>query len=156
MSKRKGRMHGIPGKVVLAIWGTKRAVVFDSHEEAIVYFHGRLAQSDWVQDWTIVPAGNVVHIDCANWITQRHSYELISLAEFKQKVEDLLAENKLNCVTALTSDDFEENGGVDLTDWLDGKRQAQAFEMVSLFGPQPKLTAEWARDMQTAYKVTHN
>jgi hypothetical protein len=152
----KGRMYGIPGKVVLANWETKKAMVFDSNEEAIAYFHGTLAQPEWVQDWTIVPEGNVVHIDCANWITQRHSYELMAVREFKQKVVGLLAENKLNCVTVLTSDDFEENGGVALTDWLNSKRQVKRFELVSLFGPQPKSTAQWARDMQAAYKITHN
>jgi hypothetical protein len=152
----KGRMFGIPGKVVLAIWATRKAMVFDSNEDAVWYFHGRLARPEWVEDWTILPADNVVHVDCANWITQRHSYELVSLAEFKQKVEGLLSENRLSCVTVITPDDFEEHGGVDLTDWLDGKRQDERFEMVSLFGPRPTLTAEAVRDMQAAHKVTHN
>jgi hypothetical protein len=152
----KGRMFGIPGKVVLAIWGTKKAMVFDTHEEAISYFHGTLAKPEWVEDWTILPAGNVVHIDRASWVAMRHSYDLMALAEFKQKVQRLLAENKLSCVTVITPDDFEEHGGVDLTDWLDGKRQLKGFELVSLFGPEPKSTAEWARGIQAAYNVTHN
>jgi len=135
-----------------------KKIEFESFQALADYLNDNLVQVG-CEHWTIVPAGNAVHIVRVHsssmgdgWAV---SYGLASLANFKQFVEDLSA-GTIVCVSVILCRDSEKNGSLDLIEWLNSKYKEKDFSLTAHGGVQLPSTAEAVRKMRAMVDLTHN
>ena len=135
-----------------------KEIEFDSFQALADYINDNLVQVG-CEHWTIVPAGNAVHIvrvhsssTGGGWAV---SYGLDSLANFKQSVEDLPAGN-IGCMSVILCRDSQTNGSLDLIEWLNSKYKEKDFSLKAHGGEQLPSTAEAVRKMRAMVDLTHN
>jgi hypothetical protein len=135
-----------------------KKIEFDSFQALADYLNDNLVQVG-CEHWTIVPAGNAVHIVRVHssstgdgWTV---SYGLASLANFKQFVGDLPAGN-IDCMSVMLCRDSEKNGSLDLIEWLNGKYKEKDFSLTAHGGERLPSTAEAVRKMRAMVEHMHN
>jgi hypothetical protein len=132
-------------------------IEFDTFQGLADYINDNLVQVG-CEHWTILPAGNAVHIVRVHWSSMGDgwavTYGLAPLANFKQFVEDLPAGN-IGCMSVILCRDSEKNGGLDLIEWLNSKYKEKDFSLTAHGGEQLLSTAEAVRKMR-AMDLTQN